>query len=66
MAANFPAVTRRTGLALAVAVFFFSALVAANATDKSHVGDLSTSQIEDELQVYRTKQSDAQLTNTLP
>lgn len=51
MAANFSPAMRRTGLALAVAVFLFSALVAAEATDKSHVGGLSTSQIEDELQV---------------
>ncbi|RJE26803.1 zinc transporter [Aspergillus sclerotialis] len=50
MASKFTPAMRRTGLAFAVGILVFSALAAANPTEKTAIGELSTSQIEDELQ----------------
>lgn len=55
MASKFTPAIRRTGFAFAIGILLFSALAAANPTDKTAIGELSTSQIEDELQVHKNR-----------
>ena len=57
---------RRTGFAFAVGILVFSALAAANPTENTAIGELSTSQIEDELQVHKPILTiDSQLINLI-